>query len=306
MQDLRKKLSLTVLSLLLASLGVIAPIAWDWWSKRTQLTFETKSSAAVVSTALPMDKLELTYDGKKISELTRVVMTLKNTGRTAILKDDIVAPLTLSTSGGELMEAQVISRYPDNLDISAAIVRNQVVLQVSLLNPGEFADIDLLISEKNPVLTPSGRIKNISEITLTDVSKTISIRTDIGLPMIILGVFGLFFITIATLLFLEVPKKRRALTLLERNNHEILFADSAAQARAYIYSDFNFLSSNNRKSADSAIDKLDWPPSDADRNTLKKELRSAINAEDSVGPGLLCLVPGILAIFYLANHVLRG
>ena len=113
MKNLTNGTSLTLLGLIIAILGVVSPIAWDWWNKRTQITIETKSNVSIVSISQPINNLELLYNGKKVSELHKVVLVMRNTGKTPVTKDDVVSPLTLIFSADEILEVVLPSSTPN-------------------------------------------------------------------------------------------------------------------------------------------------------------------------------------------------
>lgn len=303
MSAFTEKISVPVLGLVLAGIGVISPIAWDWWTKRSQLTIDTKSVATVASNAQPIQGLELFFNGKKISAVNRVHIELRNTGRTPVTKEDIVSPIAVRFGDGEVLDAKIARRSPENLDASLE-ARDHLTISFSLLNPNEYLEIDVLTTSQNPTIQASSRIKNISQIEIVTTANSISIRSDIAATTLAIGILGLLFAAVGIAIGKEVPKKIRASKTLQAGTHPIVTANSHAEAREHLYSDLDFLSDSRRKKVDVAIDAAPWPLDSTAKEKLCSEVLQAVKDEDSVGPALLSLALSCIAFWYAANRLL--
>ncbi|MDB2705432.1 hypothetical protein N9Y67_02700 [Pseudomonadota bacterium] len=118
--------SLTIFGLLLASIGIVAPIAWDWWSSSSGLTLTPLQETVLVEKKANVDDLEIIYKGSRVENLSKVVFSLKNTGRLPIVKDDLIEPLNLTFSSGSILNATIESTNPSNLKAAVKTAKFRV------------------------------------------------------------------------------------------------------------------------------------------------------------------------------------
>lgn len=252
-----------VFALILAA----SPIVYDWWSKRVQLTLETKSIATVVSETLPIQNLELAYEGKKIKALNRLLLDFRNTGRTPITKDDVITPVTLTFNKGEVLEAKVVNVQPTNIDFRIEHSDNKITLIFSLLNPDENAKIDLLVSGSASYLA-SARIKNISEINVFYGEETHSSK-NFAISSITNFLMGIIFIYFVIDVLKDVIATRKNTPNLKNSSHRIFSATTNNQAIEILYEDFKVLP---KKLSVTTINKFDYPLNNVDKEEVKNFL----------------------------------
>lgn len=291
------------LTIIVASLPMIVPIIWGWWSNNTQLTIDTKSIATIVSSSQPINGLEFSFNGKTIANLNRVLLELKNSGRTPITKNDVISPITLMLGDGEILEATLVHKAPKNIDISLGTKGRVLVVDFPLLNPGEYVEISVLTTSSKPELVADARIKNISQIELTDSSNSIVINPDVTASIVVVGLCGIIFAYVGFSLGGEIPKKWRALRSLDLGVHKILLAATHTEAREQLYMNLDFLSDENRKKADMAIDKSSWPLDDMYRDGFKNEIIEAVKAEECVISAITSLFLAALAFWFVASRL---
>lgn len=297
-------ISLTVFGLVIAALGVVSPIAWDWWNKRSQLSIETKSNIAFVASSQPIKNLEFMYNGRKIAELQKVALLIRNSGRTPIVKEDVVSPLTVNFVADEILEATLVRQAPQNLNASISTQKNLVTFAFALLNPGDEAEIEVLMAGKYAGYTAEARIKNIDAVAISNPARTINIRSDLGLGVYVAGTFGLIFVLGGIAIFAEIPAKRKARSEFEEGSHRLLSAQSEMEAGHYFKSDMGFLSGSNKRVVGQRIVGAVWPLDDQARTDIAKIAIGGIDAENSFFPGLFAIAIGGIAIWYVFSNLL--
>lgn len=304
MRNITQGISLSVLGLIICLVGVVTPIAWDWWNKRAQLTVETKSSISVVGRSQSLKNLEFSYNGKRIAELQRVNLIVRNAGRTAVLKEDIITPFTLTFKADEVLESTIVRQMPLNLSATAAIQQKHVIISFPLLNPDDEIELEVLLSGPYTGFGASARIKNISNVTVADTSRAITIRNDIGFGVFIAGAFGVLFLFGTGGLLIEVRNTRNALTGLSNNTHRLLDADSKSEAQLVVNDDIGFLTGFGARRLRDRIDAAVWPLNASDRNALRVLAIDSVKTEDTAGPAAVTGILSGIAIWYVYTSVL--
>ena len=160
--------------MLVIALVSIYPVVYEWIYKNVNLTVEVKSEAAVISKNLPIDNLNLSYKGKSIDALTRVVLEVRNSGRTPITSSDVINPLIISFRNSDILEANLTEVNPSNLEVSVLKdgSKNLKVL-FTLLNPEDKAYIDILLLGAGSNFEAQARIKNLDNVVLINLSKNL-------------------------------------------------------------------------------------------------------------------------------------
>jgi hypothetical protein len=161
----------TVLSLLLAAAGVLAPIAWDRYQRRSSLELRKFASSIVVSPTQVVEKLTIEYDGQPVPSVARADFMLFNSGRTAIRREDVVTPVTLRVTRGHILDLRISRMMPENVGASLAIDERKqaVVIEFPLLNPGDGVHFSMLVSATSVDADASTRIVGITGLDVVDI-----------------------------------------------------------------------------------------------------------------------------------------
>jgi hypothetical protein len=162
---------ITVLGLALASLGIIAPIAWDLYRSRTALEVQLVRSSTIVASAKGIDKLRFIYDSVNVPELSRLDIAIVNAGRTPIVQSQFVSPLILTLRDGRIIDVAVSGTEPPGVAVQYSLKYNNTSIQVStpLLNARDAVYLTLLTTKADPVLAVSGgRITGVRAVVLRD------------------------------------------------------------------------------------------------------------------------------------------
>ena len=160
----------TVLGLLVSGSGIIAPIVWAWYKTRSALEVRVLSNTVVVKPSQELKKLQFVYAGKPVPCVSRVELALTNTGRTPIRKSDVVTPVVLRIKNGAILDAEVIKVVPDDLLVSGHLpsTGDAVTVEFSLLNPGDSANITLLVAAERADVAATARIAGVSKLSYVE------------------------------------------------------------------------------------------------------------------------------------------
>ena len=127
-----------------------------------------------VSTNLAPDDLSIKYHGAPVTSLTKMNYVVRNAGATAIKGTDVVDPLELEyPDGTAILRAGVDKTLPSQFSFEAVQKGNNVLLNFSLLNPGDevyFAVYVYNSEPRSPVL--KGRIVDVHLSQASDVRET--------------------------------------------------------------------------------------------------------------------------------------
>ncbi|KFF66133.1 MULTISPECIES: hypothetical protein [Pectobacterium] len=147
---------------------MVATLAWGYYSSTKELTVSKHSHDVVISPATEIDGISIFYNENKISNLSKTVFTVENTGRVAIKYADVVSPVTIEVEGGSKVFDFILSeKEPSNIDASLTRdkSKNFATVNFTLLNPGDKFNVSILSdslgSQKIAALARIDGIKNI-------------------------------------------------------------------------------------------------------------------------------------------------
>jgi hypothetical protein len=284
------------LGILLAGLGVIVPVAWDWWSKKSDLTVEVQSAAPVVNAAGASNGLQINYQGKPISSAYQFIFLVKNTGRTPIATDDIVEPLAITLKAGRVLNFEVIEQSPRDLAPLVKKKDGEVLFESALLNPGDYARLSLIAETSSTEVAVSARIKNIRTIHFVPMD-----NSKPQLPALMTTAGLLVVEAIAAALILAGIKARRriarAITSLKEQTHPILDSqDRYVALRTYITT-LGDLSEQRAQNAREAIDSSSWPLREQDKQIFAHKLIQELESEPNLSVLIIiAVIFGLLAL----------
>lgn len=161
----------TILGLLIATIGIIMPIIWDYYKTRSAIELQYLSSTSLIKVGQTIDNLTVLYNSKKISNLTRTSFALVNTGRLPIHGQDIVAyPQITFNPSNEILEFRIDRAVPPELGITHTldIKKNKIEISFPLLNQSDRIEFSVLVSGVNPKFNASARISGIRNLQVID------------------------------------------------------------------------------------------------------------------------------------------
>lgn len=160
--------------LTLLTLGVAF---WIYWLQRQtkEFAFGLVSSARPLSIADELtSKVTVHLNGRPVGNLHLLTYVFKNSGHRAIIPEDYQSPLALSFPCGEVVSAEVSSKYPRNLDARLTVAPSRVEIAPLLMNAGDQLVITVLLSEKLPTW--------VLDLRIVDIADAVEINTTPPLP----------------------------------------------------------------------------------------------------------------------------
>lgn len=295
--------SFTILSLVLAGAGIVAPVLWDWWSKRAELTVEKVQSAVVLQADKSIKDLRITYGEKEIEALTQVTLLVKNSGRASIVKDDVVSPLTIHFHRGEVLAANLVRMSPANLGAALTSSGNQVVVVFPLLNAGEEIQINVLVGGATAEYRVSARMRNISSVTTTAAGKQLQLRGQISWVVYLVGPLSALFFLAGIGLLLEIPRERRVLAAIKAGDAPFFMATTKRDLELFVRQQLGFLTSTRRRTVAAYIERQPDEIAGNEIAGFSTVVADATSQEPSLGAALVTFVFAGAGVWYVLTKV---
>ena len=300
----------TVLGLILAAVGILAPIGWDWYKTSSALELHHVANIKLVERASLPEKLQLTYDGRSIPTLSRHTFSLINTGRTPILKDDLKLAPTITFEGDvELLEVVVDAHAPRDLDIRFTIESrtNSVVVSFPLLNPGDQIQFGVLLAGSTSDYTVKGRIVGITEIEVVDrVEEFLEVKEKIHFTVYFVGIMSLmlYFVIFGG----GIPaliEDARIKAAIARNEFDIPKSDSKEDYIKFIRATFT----RKTKKLQPLTDFIEGLPSDVSlgddyHDQIRKMVIEFAKKQNNLSAFIILLSLASLGSWYVLSNIL--
>ncbi len=296
-------MSLTILGLIIAAIGIVAPITWDWWNSKASLAITDVRIATVVETREDVKGLEITYNGTNVDNLSKITYRLENIGRIPLEESDVVQPPTVTLSQGNILNATVEELHPDNLKNSLEAKNGSVTISFKLLNPGDYIVVGMLVDSELPKLSASARIKGVSELKIVLPEQEITISKDIGWTVyVVSGVSFIFLVGFFNILS-EIPKKKSQLNAIVRKETPVHSGEPVEVIKRYIENDLSFLTGDRKKAVKDAIPEDTERLDEKQSENLIQVIAKAINDEETWGPALTLLVLSGIGFWYVLGSI---
>jgi hypothetical protein len=186
---------ITVLGLILAAIGIVAPIVWDHYKSHTALQIRLISSSRLVGGVPTIEKLQFSYAGRPVAALSKLGFVLANSGRTPIRSSDIIAPPTVTLPDAGVLDVHIDSMSPPNLVSNPTVdpSHHSVSINFPLLNPTDQVQFSLLVEADRPHVETSARIAGLTTLEFLDQSGAATVaRRRIPATVWIVGAFTAF------------------------------------------------------------------------------------------------------------------
>lgn len=161
----------SLIGLAVAAAGVIAPIAWDWWTGRAEIELQHLVTTSLVQRVEGLEQLEIRYGSRSIPSVTQMDFAVANTGNQPIREEDLVEPPTLHfPEQTQLLDAIPRTARPANLKVNVSVdtVARSISVTFPLLNPGDRARFSVLLAQTPGDYTTSARIVGVRQVNLVD------------------------------------------------------------------------------------------------------------------------------------------
>lgn len=158
------------ISTFIALASVIVPIIiFFLQDKNKELSYEIIGFSEIANVNFASDKLELTYDGKKINKLGLLSVRISNSGGVPIRHEDFERPILLKLGERpEILKSRMGQSLPTNLKPQLTTVGTAVEVAPLLLNPGDNFIVEIITSSDYPKLEVDARIAGIKSAKLSE------------------------------------------------------------------------------------------------------------------------------------------
>ncbi|MFX0197947.1 MAG: hypothetical protein ACFFCW_17645 [Candidatus Hodarchaeota archaeon] len=163
-----------VLSLLIAVVGIIAPMAWEKYRTKSSLELQHLSTTTLLEKSPAIAKLKIFYDNKEIDSLSKIRFALVNNGRKPIMEKDLISPPTIIFSkGANLLELKTERLIPENIEFRPELNSSarSAILSFPLLNPSDVIEFSILLAGRLPNYKAEARIAGIAKLKIIDRAK---------------------------------------------------------------------------------------------------------------------------------------
>lgn len=299
-----KWFSSSVIGLVIAILGVVSPIAWDWYTKKSELTLLKGATVSLVEKKGTIDGLLVTYNGRGVDSVKKIIFTLKNTGRTPIIESDLVSLPTIKVNGGDILQASIEQVFPNNIGAKLdSISDKNISIKFPLLNSGDFVVVGLLVSGEDPQFSAESRVKNISELLVIDESSQVRVKTSFGWSVYIVGFFTVILVVVFFGLISSVPARNRAFKALIDGTVPIREGEPISVVKTFVQNDLQFLESKKRDEIISIASGAGETLTDAVAAEVILKMYDSVKGYNPLAGAFIILFLIFISSYYIYNNV---
>ena len=298
----------TLIGLLLATVGVLIPIAWDYYRSRIQLELQHLTTSILVQPGANIEGLHISFASRVIPSLSQLEFVLLNTGSRPIRGEDLVSRPTLRfVDDVELLDVATQSVVPDNLQHTLTIdsVDRSVTLDFPLMNPGDRVRFTVLATGLSPGFTAAARVVGLNRLEVRDRREGAEgDARDLSWTVYALAGISALYLFASLLGIYEIGREKELARLAERGLLVLPLGKTGAEYRQYITELYSPVKSSGLPRVMSYLDKVDGdvPLADTKCQELNALLGSALrNTRDGI---VSVVVFGALALFGTVNVLL--
>jgi len=146
------------------------------------------------------EKISITYDGKKADHIRLILVKFINQGNIPIVKTDYESEIQIVFADSvNIVDAEISEKKPSNIDIAIKKNQNSIFLTPSLLNPGDYYTVRIILDSKKSdfqVLSRIAGIDKIDEVIKKEPTSFMNNMTGLMaltiLPLIFIAVYSFF------------------------------------------------------------------------------------------------------------------
>lgn len=253
---------LTLFGLLIAIVGVLAPIVWDYYTGQRAIEVKILSSISILEEDPILEELTVSFKNKVVKNLTKINFALINSGRRPIADEEVKTFPTINFGKKtEVLLATITRTDPKNINCS--IVENvesgSISVHFDLINPSDVIEFNVYISglfADSPLI--NSRIKGIKHIDVIDKTlEQVTPTKKIGLSVYIVAPVIFLFTIILPYMLKEFNTHRNSRKLL-RNNPELLRGvDSILEFEEFIGNNLTYVNSEEQTKLREILDDDD-------------------------------------------------
>lgn len=295
--------AITFVSLVVAILGVVVPIAWDYYSGRKGVSLTLMSHSQVISSNTAVDGLEIIYKGTKLSSLSRMTFLVENTGSKPILASDVVSPIKIETSGkSNILDVIIDSKQPENLEVQITNSSRSVEINFSLLNPGDTVLVSLLVDSLDKGFRATTRIAGVKDLNVNnEPPKTLTVWALLWIPV---GLLSLVLVLASSVGFIQYPKEVRVKRSIRKGLFIVPEFKSYEEAHNWVKETTDFITSSEREPIFDVLKELEEQNNVFDQNRILIAVKTAVlNSTNNLIVALVVSGIGVLGLYYSMNSM---
>ncbi|QPR54863.1 hypothetical protein [Aeromonas allosaccharophila] len=289
---------ISIASLVITMLGVIAPIVWDYYVDQKGISLSVLSRSVIISPSKDIKGLEVSYKGTKLEYLSKTIFIMENTGNRPLLKAEVVSPVKIKILDDvNVLDTIVESQHPQNIDVSL-IQRDGIIdIDFLLLNPGDKIVFSLLANTERINFDASARIAGVNELIVIDEpSEEGSAWGLLWTPVAVLSVI-LIFTSMSG--FYQCPQEWRIKRSL--NNHSFVIPDlyNIDEAKDWVVKNFYFMTTEELAPIISCLYRLDSKDSLLNKGEIKRVVSIAVERSTKNLPiAIFIFLVGLFGLYY--------
>lgn len=296
-------LSTLFIPIILAILGIVIPITWDWWNRKSSLTVYHLQETNLVEKKGDVPGLTLTYEGIKIDSVTKLIFKIQNTGRIVIDSADLIKPPEIFISNAKILSASIESSWPNNLNPTINLMNNKATIEFRLLNPNEYFIVSLLTDSNTNNYLVDARIRGISQLAISKIDEQASFISKITFGLGFAGFLSVIFIIAGFGLLSEIPKQNRVISLINNNQIPIRKDMPIDDVNFFINSELDFLNPKALQSIKTIIPKNSVYLTAPQAKRITNEIRKKTDSHNGIPAIIFSFVIGFYGVYYVLNQI---
>ena len=290
--------AITLVSLVIAILGVVVPIAWDYYSGRKGVSLTLASHSQIISSNASVDGLEIIYKGTKLSSLSKMTFLVENTGSKPILASDVVSPIKIETTeNSNILDVIVESKKPENLEVMITNSSRSVEVGFSLLNPTDTILFSLLVDSLDKEFKATTRIAGVKDLKVNnEPPKTLTVWALLWIPV---GLLSLVLFLVSFVGFIQFPKEVRVKRSIRNGLFEVPEFKSYEDAHKWVEETTDFITSSEREPIFGTLKELEEQNNGFDQGRILRAIEKAVlNSTNNLIMALVVGSIGALGLYY--------
>lgn len=172
---------------IIVGMAVAFLIFWLQQSRK-ELSYEIVSQTPLVSVQdEARSRLQISFDGKPVEDVTLIVLRLQNSGNVPITPADYIRPVTFNFGqSAAILSAEVTESVPSNIGASIKTVSDTVELAPVLMNGDDSMTLKVLLTRGDGTVSADARIVGVNQLLVRKTSTS-------SLAFYIISFFILFY-----------------------------------------------------------------------------------------------------------------
>jgi len=190
-----KAKTITIIGIVIAAFGVVTPIAWDILADPYEMSLFVHSRTLLIQRNQEIEGLRVIFLSREIDKLFSTEISIQNTGRRLIQKDDIIKPMVVAFGEAKILGVALKEKQPSNLEYTVKqISETQLQFDFDLLNRGERIVLNVLTEKSPEIIEGAIRAKNLSTLNVRDYQAKPQLKDKIPTHVFYIVGFSVFFL----------------------------------------------------------------------------------------------------------------